>query len=70
MTDTTKEAVEAELIHLRERVNAADALARRMELALMELDECSLELTQENYNCPDHSLALRAYRATATGEQP
>jgi len=69
MTQTTSlAAAQARIIELEARVKAADALARRMELALMELDECSLELTQENYNCPDHSVALRAYRAT--GEQP
>ena len=58
----------AERDALLKRVGAADKLANQFGLALAELDECSLELTSENYNCPDHNAALAAYRAT--GEKP
>ncbi len=68
--DTIKylEDLHAERDALLKQVEAADSLANQFGLALAELDECSLELTSENYNCPDHNAALAAYRAT--GEKP
>ena len=40
----------------------ADELADQFDLALQELDEYNLQLTSENYNCPDHNRARAAYR--------
>lgn len=43
-------------------IKAAEELAKQFEIALDELQACSVELVREDYNCPDHNDALAAYR--------
>lgn len=65
MTDTTKEAVEAELIHLRERVRAADELYEKSLTAFNWIE--MMEGTGNSCSSVRLRAALAAYRAT--GEQ-
>jgi len=63
IADTDAQQDAADRIEALEAALAkADELAEQFDLALQELDECSIQLTSENYNCPDHNRVREAYR--------
>lgn len=57
-----------EYLRLKEVEKAGKALARQLLEAVGELQECSVELTGEDYNSPAHNEALAAFRAAVEGK--